>query len=160
MNQLPSSQRSDVRAPASWDGRVVILRISSSPSSMPWLRQMLCSTQQARMIWQTFSGSYSSLPPDASPPSLQHAYAALHYRPHTRMCCIEVGFLGCLSAQSGWEAIGDPVLRRKSSFTFRCSWALYGHVIHFGYRGIISSNNANAAISPTENCHYQAFCRL
>ena len=42
------------------------MRISSSPSSMPWLRQMLCSTQQARMIWQTFSGSYSSLPPDAS----------------------------------------------------------------------------------------------
>ena len=63
-------------------------------------------------------------------------------------------------AQSGWEAIGNPVLRRKSSFTFRCSWALYGHVIHFGHRGIISSNNANAAISPTENCHYQAFYRL
>ena len=63
-------------------------------------------------------------------------------------------------AQSGWEAIGNPVLRRKSSFTFRCSWALYGHVIHFGHRGIISSNNAKAAISPTENCHYQAFYRL
>ena len=60
-------------------------------------------------------------------------------------------------AQSGWEVIGNPVLRRKSSFTFRCSWALYRHVIHFGHREIISSNNANAAISPTENCHYQAF---
>src|SRR4029434_7467697 len=91
--QLPSSQRSDVRVPVSWDGRVVILV-------------------------------------------------------HAHFVCL------------GREAIGNPVLRRKSSFTFHCSWALYGHVIHFGHRGIISSNNVNAAISPTENCHYQAFYRL
>src|SRR4029434_8577039 len=65
--QLPSSQRSDVRVPVSWDGRVVILVHAHFVfSSMPWLRQMLCSTQQARMIWQTFSGAYSSLPADAS----------------------------------------------------------------------------------------------
>ena len=52
----------------------------TKPVENPWLRQMLCSTQQARMIWQTFSGSYSSVPPNASkhrhlPRSTDHARA-------------------------------------------------------------------------------------
>ena len=98
----------------------------------------------ARTIWQTFSGSYCSLPPDAS----KHCH--LPFSMH--ICCTQLptahghvlywSGLPRLSecAQSGWEAIGNPVLRRKSSFTFRCSWALYGNLINCGHRRIIQLN--------------------
>lgn len=40
--------------------------ISPSGISSPWLKQILCRKQQAKIIRHTLPGSYSSFPPDVS----------------------------------------------------------------------------------------------
>src|SRR4029434_3453339 len=107
------------------------MRISSSPSSIPWLRQMLCSTQQARMIWQTFSGLYSSLPMHPNIATFPSACLCCAPLPTAHgICCIEVGFLGCLSVRNRGEKLLGTLFYAENPLSH---FAVPGHCMDIYY---------------------------